>query len=167
MAAIYSPDAANTKDISYTSKMIQVNLIGAFNTVHTVLPIFQQQGFGQIALCASVAGYRGLPYSQPYSATKAGLINYAESLKLELEDQNIDVKLISPGFVKTPMTDKNDFPMPMIISVEEAAIAITRELSSNRFEIHFPKGAAYIMKIIVALPYTLYFYFARRMKKET
>lgn len=165
LAAIYSPNAANTKSISYTSQMIQVNLTGVFNTVYTVLPFFQKQGFGQIALCASIAGYRGLPYSQPYAATKAGIINYAESLKIELEDKKIDVKVINPGFVKTPMTNKNKFSMPLMISAEQAATAITRGLISNRFEIHFPKRVTLIMKIISSLPSSLYFYLARLMKK--
>jgi len=88
MAALYAPHSNKTKDISFINDMITVNIGGAFNTVNAVLPIFEKQGFGQIALCGSVAGYRGLPYGQPYCATKAAIINYAESLKIELEDKN-------------------------------------------------------------------------------
>ena len=166
MAAIYAPHSNETKDISFIHEMIKVNLGGAFNTVNAVLPVFEKQGFGQIALCASVAGYRGLPYGQPYCATKAAIINYAESLKIELENKNIDIKVINPGFVKTPLTDKNDFPMPMMISAEDAAQSLAKGLKSNSFEIHFPKKFTFIMKIIDILPRFLYFPLSRIMKKK-
>ena len=100
---------------------ISVNLEGAFTVLREIIPYYRQRGKGQIALCGSVAGYKGLPGGQPYSATKAAIINLAESLNSELAGKNIDVKLISPGFVKTPLTDKNDFAMPMMIEPEEAA----------------------------------------------
>lgn len=166
MAALYAPHSPKTKDIAFIHDMIRVNLGGAFNVVNAVRPIFEKQGFGQIVLCGSVAGYRGLPYGQPYCATKAAIINYAESLKIELEDQNIDVKVINPGFVRTPLTDKNDFEMPMIIEPEEAARVIARELQTGRFEIHFPKKFTYIMKLINVLPRWLYFPLSRLMKKK-
>jgi len=124
LAAIYAPHSKEAKDIEFIHKMLSVNVGGAFNTVNAVQPIMEVQGGGQIALCGSVAGYRGLPYGQPYCATKAAIINYAESLKVEMEPQNIDVRVICPGFVKTPLTDKNDFPMPMMIEAEDAAKAL-------------------------------------------
>ncbi len=166
MAALYAPHSKKTKDIGFIHDMLTVNIGGAFNTVNAVLPIFEKQGFGQICLCGSVAGYRGLPYGQPYCATKAATINYAESLKIELEDKNIDVKVISPGFVKTPLTDKNDFSMPMMIGAEVAAKAICKDLLSSKFEIHFPKKFTYIMKTIDVLPRWLYFPISRFMKKK-
>jgi len=166
LAAIYSAHSQTPKDISFIHDMINVNLGGAFNTVNALQPMFEKQGFGQIVLCASVAGYRGLPYGQPYCATKAAIINYAESLKIELEDKNIDVKIISPGFVKTPLTDKNDFPMPMMIDADVAAKALAKGLTSRAFEIHFPKRFTTIMKIIDVLPRFIYFPLARLMKKK-
>jgi short-subunit dehydrogenase len=167
MAAIYAPHSQKTKDISFIHEMLNVNIGGAFNTVNAVLPIFERQGFGQIVLCGSVAGYRGLPFGQPYCATKAAIINYAESLKIELESKNIDVKLISPGFVRTPLTDKNDFPMPMMIEAEDAAKAIVKGLQGRGFEIHFPKKFTWIMKILRALPAPVYFWVARKMKRAS
>lgn len=166
MAALYAPHDKQPKDIAFIHKMLAVNLGGAFNTVHAVLPVFEKQGHGQIVLCGSVAGYRGLPYGQPYCATKAAIINYAESLKIELEDKNIDVKVISPGFVRTPLTDKNDFAMPMMIEPNEAAKALSKGLLSRSFEIHFPKKFTYMMKIIDILPRWLYFPLSRLMKKK-
>ncbi len=166
LAAIYTPHSDQPKDIDWTHKALSVNLGGAFNTVHAALPIFEAQGFGHIALCGSVAGYRGLPYGQPYCATKAAIINYAESLKIELEDKNIHVQVINPGFVKTPLTDKNEFEMPMIIEVDEAAKSLAEGFLSKRFEIHFPKKFTYFMKLIDVLPKALYFPLSRLMKKK-
>lgn len=166
LAAIYSPHDKQPKDITFTHQMITVNLGGAFNVVNATLPIFQKQGKGQIILCGSVAGYRGLPFGQPYCATKAAIINYAESLKIELEPQNIDVKLISPGFVRTPLTDKNDFSMPMIIEPEEAAKAITKGMKAKAFEIHFPRKFTWIMKLLKILPTPLYFSIARKIRDK-
>ena len=166
MAALYAPHSDKPKDIGFINDMITVNLGGAFNAVNAVLSIFEKQGHGQIALCGSVAGYRGLPYGQPYCATKAAIINYAESLKIELEDKNIDVKLINPGFVRTPLTDKNDFPMPMMIEADLAAKALAAGLIARGFEIHFPRRFTYIMKLIDVLPRWLYFPLSRMMKKK-
>ena len=164
MAAMYSPHDGKTKKIERIHEMLHVNLGGAFNMVDVVKPQFESQGHGQIVICASVAGYRGLPTGQPYCAAKAALLNLSESLKVELEPKNIDVKVICPGFVKTPLTDKNDFPMPMIIEAEDAAIAIKKGLCSRAFEIHFPKRFTYIMKFLHILPHWLYFVVARKMR---
>ncbi len=163
MAAIYSPHDGQQKSLSFIHNMINTNLGGAFNMIDVLVPQLEKQGQGQIILCGSVAGYRGLPTGQPYCATKAAIINLAESLKIELETKNIDVKLICPGFVKTPLTDKNDFPMPMIIEADEAARAIIRGMRSRRFEIHFPKRFTLIMKVLRILPNSIYFWIARKM----
>lgn len=165
MAAIYSPHDGKKKDIEFIHNMINVNIGGAFNMIDVVQPVFEQQKHGQIALCASVAGYRGLPFGQPYCATKAALINLAESLKVELAPKNIDVKVINPGFVKTPLTDKNDFPMPMIIESEDAAKALASGLRSKSFEIHFPKKFTYLMKFIRMLPTPLYLAISKNIKR--
>jgi short-subunit dehydrogenase len=161
MAAIYNPATLDKLDMAEARKIVDVNLIGSFNIVHAVLPIFEGQKSGQIALCGSVAGYRGLPGGQPYSATKAAVINLTESLKAE--KPHLDIKIINPGFVRTSLTDKNDFKMPMMIEPEEAAKAIAKGLKSRAFEIHFPKKFTYIMKLIQSLPYALYFCLAKRM----
>ncbi len=166
LAAIYTPHSRQPKDIGWVHNALKVNIGGAYNAVHAVMPLFEKQGHGQIALCGSVAGYRGLPYGQPYCSTKAAIINYAESLKIELEDKKIDVKVINPGFVKTPLTDKNEFEMPMIITTDEAAKSLSKGLLSRSFEIHFPKKFTLIMKLIDVLPRFIYFPLARLMKKS-
>jgi short-subunit dehydrogenase len=166
LAAIYSPHSDALKPIEFVHDMINVNLGGAFNTVYAVQDIFEKQGHGHIALCGSVAGFRGLPNGQPYCATKAAIINYAESLKIEMEIKNIKVQVINPGFVKSPLTDKNEFDMPMIMETEDAAKALAKGLTSNDFEIHFPKRFTFIMKCIRALPTWLYFIVARQIRDK-
>jgi len=165
MAAIYDADDGKQKSLSKIHKIIDVNVGGAFNVVDVLRPYYTQQKAGQLVLCGSVAGYCGLPSGQPYSATKAAIMNLAQSLRIDLEADNIEVKLISPGFVETPMTDQNDFEMPMIIKPEQAAKAIAKGLCSRRFEIHFPKRFTMIMKLLRLLPYPLYFWLTRKMKK--
>lgn len=157
LAAIYTPHDGIRKSIDLIRKMMDVNLGGAFHTVAAVQEYFETRGQGQIVLCASVAGYRGLPTGQPYCAAKAAIISLAESLKVELGRKNIDVKVICPGFVRTPLTGKNDFTMPMIIEPQDAASAIADGMSAKAFEIHFPKKFTYFMKLVRIMPNWLYF----------
>lgn len=162
MAAGYDPMRLSALDIPQSHQIVTINLMGAFHLIDAALPFLRQQ-HGQMALCGSVAGYMGLPEGQPYSATKAAIINLAESLHAE-EGHQIDVKLISPGFVRTPLTDKNDFSMPMMIEPDQAAIAIANGLLSKRFEIHFPKRFTMLLKLLRALPYGLSLNITSRMK---
>lgn len=155
LAALYEPMNIDILDMTMTKSIIHVNLMGAFNLVHALLPILKaQKGNSQFALCGSAGGYMGLPRGQPYSATKAAIINLAESLYAECDDK-IDIKLINPGFVRTQLTDKNGFTMPMIIEPEQAAQEIAQGLLSKRFEIHFPKKLTLGLKILALLPYAL------------
>lgn len=163
LAAAYAPMKIDALDIVVTKGIVDINLTGAFNLVHAVLPILKTQTVkGQLALCGSVAGYVGLPGGQPYSATKAAIINLAESLHAECRD-SVDIKLISPGFVRTPLTDKNNFTMPAIIEPEQAAKEIAEGLLSRRFEVHFPRRFTMFLKLLRWLPYPLTLYVTRRI----
>lgn len=162
LAALYDPGRLDDLDIKRTRTLVDVNVMGMFNLIDTILPVLKNQGRGQCALCGSVAGFKGLPNGQPYSATKAAVINLAETLKAENAD--LDIKIINPGFVRTPLTDKNDFDMPMMIEPEEAAKAIADGLLKKSFEIHFPKKFTYMVKALKFLPAPLYFKIARQMK---
>lgn len=166
MAATYNPGLIENMDIEYAHRMIEINIGGALNAIQAVYPAMRQAGKGQIVLCGSVAGYCGLPNSQPYSLTKAAIMSLAQTLKVEAERHNIDVKLISPGFVRTPLTDKNNFSMPMMIEPEEAARVIADGLTRANFEIHFPRKFTNIVKFLSILPYSLYFYIARCILKN-
>ena len=163
MAASYTPHDGAPKALSVVKDMINVNLTGAFRMIDAVRPYFEKRGSGQIVLCASVAGFRGLPTGQPYCATKAALISLAETLYVDLRPYNIDVKVINPGFVKTPLTDKNDFPMPMMIAADKAAREISKGLVSRSFEINFPKVFIIIMKILNILPNFIYLWVSRKI----
>lgn len=164
LAAAYMPMKIDSLDIAVTKGIVEVNLGGAFNLVRAVLPILKsQKNKGQLVLCGSVAGYIGLPGGQPYSATKAAIINLAESLYTECKGV-VDVKLISPGFVRTPLTDKNDFKMPMMIEPEQAAMEIADGLLSKRFEIHFPRKFTGIIKFLRLLPYGISLHFIQKIK---
>jgi NADP-dependent 3-hydroxy acid dehydrogenase YdfG len=161
LSASYMPMKLTALDLVATKQMLDINILGTIHVLHAVLPILQQQS-GQIALCGSVAGYIGLPGGQPYSATKAAIINLSESLHAECRKE-IDIKLISPGFVSTPLTDKNNFNMPMIISAEAAANAIACGLQSSCFEIHFPKLFTLSLKALALLPYYLALRITRKL----
>ncbi|MEO8103717.1 MAG: SDR family NAD(P)-dependent oxidoreductase, partial [Betaproteobacteria bacterium] len=127
------------------------------NGLSVVIPRMLKAKTGGIALVSSVAGYRGLPKSLVYGPTKAALINLAESLYLDLKDKGLDIYVICPGFVKTPMTDQNDFKMPYLITPEEAAGEIIKGFRDGEFEIHFPKAFTRTVKTLQHLPYSLYF----------
>ena len=118
---------------------------------------------GHLSLVASVAGLRGLPQGLAYGPTKAALIHLAETLYLDLHDQGIGVSVINPGFVDTPLTAANEFPMPALASPAQAASAIVRGWERGAFEIHFPRRFTHVMKLLRLLPYRLYFAAVRRM----
>lgn len=137
--------------------LVETNLMGAFNVLEVVVPALLDQGRGGIGLVSSVAGYRGLPTALVYGATKAALINLTETLYLDLKPRGLDVYLVNPGFVKTPLTDRNEFEMPALISAEEAAERTLRGLQRGAFEIHYPPRFTLAMKVLQMLPYWLYF----------
>lgn len=134
-----------------------VNINGVFNCLAPVVKQLLQQRSGGVAVVSSVAGYGGLPTALVYGATKAALINMAETLYLDLAPRGIGVYLINPGFVKTPLTDRNTFAMPALISVDDAAKAIVAGFERGDFEIHFPKRFTLWLKLLRLLPYRWYF----------
>ena len=156
-AGTYKPMEAQQLEINAVESMLDVNLRGAFRAVSVVLPTYLQHNRGHIVLVGSVAGYRGLPSAMGYGASKAGIMHLAENLKADLKKTGIQVQLVSPGFVKTRLTDMNDFAMPCIITAERAAQYIVDGLQTNRFEIHFPKRFSYVLKLLSLLPAWLYF----------
>jgi NAD(P)-dependent dehydrogenase (short-subunit alcohol dehydrogenase family) len=162
MAGVYSPAHAWDFKLNEARETININLTGIFTMLHVVVPEFIRQHHGSIVLTGSVVGYRGLPGSLAYGASKAAISNLAETLHADLSERNIRVQLISPGFVETRMTDRNPFAMPCMISAEKAAIAIRKGLERNAFEIHFPKRFTYPMKLLRILPTALYLKLIRR-----
>ncbi|MGH1329747.1 MAG: SDR family NAD(P)-dependent oxidoreductase [Paracoccaceae bacterium] len=162
LAALYDPGKVTDLDPIKAAQIITANLTGSFH-IAQIAPSLLRAG-GQLALCGSVAGYIGLPQGQIYSATKAGVINLAESLRAEWAPR-YDVRLISPGFVDTRLTQQNDFKMPALVPPQRAADAIIKGLNSRRFEIHFPRRLTLSLKALRALPYWLSLPLTRRLTR--
>ena len=164
-AAGYQPGPTSQITANDVDQLIAINLTGVVNSLLPCLESMGHQARGQIALIGSIAGYMGLPNAGFYGATKAALISYAESLRAELQDSGIKIQLVSPGFIKTPMTDQNEFPMPFIMPVEKAARRLISGLKGNHFEILFPRRFCYLLKIMQLLPYPLYFRLAKKLSR--
>lgn len=142
--------------------LFEVNVHGPIATVAAVVPALLAQGHGAIGIVASVAGYSGLPKALIYGASKAAMINFTETLFLDLRPKNIGVYLVNPGFVETPLTAGNDFRMPHLISADEAARSLVEGLRAGDFEIHFPHAFTRQLKFLRLLPYRLYFALVHR-----
>jgi len=137
--------------------LLDVNVMGAVNCLAPLVPAFLGRRSGTLAIVSSVAGYSGLPTAAAYGASKAALINMAEAMKLDLERFGVRVVLINPGFVETPLTAKNPFPMPFLMKVDDAVERIVRGLEGGAFEIAFPRRFVWMLKFLRILPYRLYF----------
>ena len=128
----------NGEPVAQARKIFEVNLMGVVNTVEPVLPRMLTRGRGQIALISSMAGFRGFPSAPAYSASKGAVRFYGEALRGSLAQTGIKVNVVMPGFVKSRMTDANDFHMPFLMETDKAAAIIARGLDQNRGRIAFP-----------------------------
>lgn len=165
-AGTYIPDSAAHFRSETIRSQLDLNVMGVAHALEALLPVMKHQEHAHIAIVASVAGYRGLPYATGYGATKAALINMTESLRPECKELGIKLQLICPGFVKTPLTDKNEFPMPFLISADQAAATIMKGLKQNCFEFVFPWKMKLSMKILSFLPHKIFFALTRKMLKQ-
>lgn len=155
-AGIYLPTSLPNFDARIFFKSFEVNLNGTVNTLAPVIPAMLERGYGQLAIMASVAGFGGLPSSAAYGATKAALLNMGEALAMEYRPHNIAVSVIAPGFVRTPATAPNQFPMPFMVEVEEAAKRVVDGLERGKFLISFPRRFSLILRVLNLLPRALY-----------
>ena len=155
---IHDPNSEKRFNLEKIREIMEVNYFGTMNSINSVYDYYNDKKGGQISIISSVAGYRGLPAAGAYCASKSALTSFTESLRFEMMRKNVRVSLVSPGFIKTPMTDQNDFPMPMIKSPEFAAEQIYIGLTKKTgFEIHFPKAFTFFLKFLRILPYGIYF----------
>jgi len=162
-AGTYRRDAADQFEVAAFRATVDVNLMGSVHCLAALLPRMLERRAGHVAVVASVVGYVGLPGAVAYGATKAALINMCEALYPQLGARNVRLSVVNPGFVDTLLTQKNDFPMPFLISTEEAVDHIIAGLKSRRFEIAFPWKMVLSLKLLALLPAPLLFALTRRM----
>jgi short-subunit dehydrogenase len=145
--------------------LIQVDVLytGLVRVAGTVIPDMIRRRSGDIVGMASLAGYAGLPGAAVYSSAKSGVIAFLQSVRIDLKRYGVGVVTVNPGFVKTPLTDRNDFYMPFLMSPEQAADEIVKGLLAGREEIHFPRRLSWPLKLLTALPRPVYESLARRI----
>ncbi|MDN3525123.1 SDR family NAD(P)-dependent oxidoreductase [Halomonas sabkhae] len=159
-------------DTVLVERVFTTNFTGTLYGIEAALPLLRRSGAGGgrplLAATSSAAAYLPLPRAEAYGASKAALSHFLESLRLDLDQEGIDVSIIHPGFVKTPLTDRNDFAMPMRVDTETAAAAILRGLDARRLDIHFPRRFTWLLKLLGSLPPALRFRLGRRLaRRET
>jgi len=155
----YDPKLEQEINVKQNKFVMETNFFGVLYCIKAVENYFKNKKNGHISIVSSVAAYRGLPNSSGYGPSKAALTNLTESLYFDFKKHNVRISLVSPGFIKTPLTDKNEFPMPFIKSPEFAAEKMFNGLTKSKaFEIHFPKALTILLKIFRVLPYKIYLF---------
>jgi NAD(P)-dependent dehydrogenase (short-subunit alcohol dehydrogenase family) len=149
---------AGALDIDAFRQVVEINIMGVVHGLASLLERMGARGQGQAAVNASVAGYGGLPQAAAYGSSKAAMIHMCEALKFDCDNLGIRLQVVNPGFVDTPLTEKNTFPMPFMVPMDEAARRVVDGFESGGFEITFPRRLAWILKAINLLPYPAYFW---------
>lgn len=162
-AGIWDRARASQFNAARSAGTMAVNFAGIANALEPLIPPMVARRAGHIAIVSSVAGYRGLPMGAYYGPSKAAAISLAEVLQGELSRHGVRISVVNPGFVETPMTAVNDFPMPYLMKVDEAARRILRGLEKGKFEIAFPWQTVAMLKLARALPYPAYFWIVRNV----
>jgi NADP-dependent 3-hydroxy acid dehydrogenase YdfG len=166
-AGTNNPNSDKILSVEETKKIFDVNFFGTLNSLSEILPFMKKKKDSQIIIMSSVAGYRGLPYASAYCSSKSAIITFVESIFNQCKNIGIKVRLVNPGFIKTPLTDKNKFKMPFIISADIAAEMMYKKfLYSNSFEINLPWLFCLFMKTLRILPYKLYFKITQLLLKK-
>ena len=160
----YQPMNIENFNLGKTQEIININLNSFFNFLDAFLPDFKNKNISHLAVISSVAGYFGMPNSLAYGSSKAALSNLCESLFYELKKYQTKVQLINPGFVKTRLTNQNNFKMPGIISPNKAAKIILTKLPKNIFEIKFPFFFTQLMRFLSILPYKIRLFLFKNVK---
>ncbi len=163
----YDPKLEKEVNKEQIKKIMNINFFGVLNCIKAVEEYFKNRKEGHISVVSSVAAYRGLPNSSGYGPSKAALTNLTESLYFDFKKHNVRISLISPGFIKTPLTNQNTFNMPFIKTPEFAANKIFNGLTkSSSFEIHFPIELTLFLKILRILPYRIYLFLINKFVKR-
>lgn len=149
---------------AFVKKVIDVNLMGAVNSVYAVLPKMLERGSGQLVAISSLAGFRGLPKSAAYSASKAAMTNFFESVRLDVQDKGVSVTIIQPGFIKTPLTSGRQNKMPFLMELEDAVPLFLNAIEKRKKFAAFPWQLAAFVRLGRIFPARLYDKIAARAK---
>ena len=156
LAGVYWPMKAGEWDAEKAAAMVDVNFTGAVRVLGHIMPTFVERDRGHIVLTGSLSGFRGLPGTIGYGASKAGLMYLAEGMAMDLRDTGVRVQLVNPGFVKTRLTEKNDFKMPFIMEPEAAAREYFEHMQNDDFSRNFPWGFSMLFRSSRFYPSWLY-----------
>ncbi len=156
LAGAYTPMTAQEWDADKVEQMLDVNLTGAARVIGQVIGGMVENNAGHIVLIGSLSAYRGLPGAIGYSASKAGLMALAESMHGDLRKSAVEVQLVNPGFIKTRLTDQNDFDMPFIMEPDAAAQEVFEHMNTDQFQKAFPFGFSLVFRLSRLLPTVLY-----------
>jgi len=151
-AGVGAPTALDPMNINAIEKMFRVNVLGTIYSIEAVLSNMLQRKSGHLAAVSSMASYKGLPGESAYCASKAALNVYMEGLRIQLREYNVAVTTICPGFVRTPMTEVNDFKMPWLLEADDAARRIAKALAARKKVYNFPWQMRLLMKLTGWLP---------------
>ena len=157
LAGVYWPMKAQEWDNEKADMMGEVNFLGASRVVGSVIKDMVAKNAGHIVLVGSLSGFRGLPGAIGYSSSKAGMMSLAESMQADLRTSPINVQLINPGFIKTRLTDKNDFNMPFIMSPEDAAKEVFEHMNTDHFKKSFPMVFSWLFRLSQFMPDWMYY----------
>jgi len=157
LAGVYWPLGAQDWEPEKNEMMADINYTGAMRTVGAVLPAMVARGHGHVVLTGSLSGFRGLPGAVGYGASKAAVMYMAEAMYADLRRTGVQVQLVNPGFIKTRLTDKNDFRMPFIMTPEAAATEVFEHMNTDRFKRSFPTAFGSMFRASQFLPDALYY----------
>jgi NADP-dependent 3-hydroxy acid dehydrogenase YdfG len=163
LAGLYWPVSALNWDADQVDLMCDVNFTGCARVLGAVLPAMVARGNGHVVITGSLSGFRGLPGAIGYGASKAGVMALAESMQADLRGSGIVVQVANPGFIRTRLTDKNDFAMPFLMEPAEAADHMFRHMQTDRFKVSFPTVFSWLFRLSQFLPdWAYYRIFARK-----
>ena len=151
-AGAYDPIATQAWDTDGILQMSAVNYTGAVHVIGAIIPEFLRRDAGEIVLIGSLAAYRGLPAALGYGSSKAALRSMAETMRYDLRETNVAVKLVNPGFIRTRLTAKNAFKMPMLMTPEKAASRVITAIRKRRFRTDFPAPFSWFIRALAILP---------------
>lgn len=157
LAGVYWPMKSQDWNAEQAETMADINFTGAIRVMGAVMPMMHDRGTGHLVITGSLSGFRGLPGAIGYSASKAGTMALAESMYADLRGSGIDVQLANPGFIKTRLTEKNDFNMPFIMEPEDAAREMFELMNSDRFKKSFPRVFSWVFRLSQFMPDWMYY----------